>query len=149
LSETAEPVRSEDAAGNSKAEHEGVLRGSNVKQTEIFETETIVLGWRLILIGVLKEAVPNSERVLLEFPALLFGEIGDWSVEPKRLGFGGPIGEARRGIVGDKSVSSMTDERSEAALADTSEEAAQIFLLLTCELCRIDNSIRVHAEVPS
>ena len=43
----------------------------------------------------------------------------------------------------------MTDEGSEAALSDAREEASQIFPLLACELCRIDNSVMVHAEVPS
>jgi hypothetical protein len=101
LSETAEPVRSQDAAGNSKAEHEGVLRWSNVKEAEIFETETIVLGRGLIFVGVLKKPVPNGQWVPLELPTLLFGEIGHRSVEPKRLRFDGSIREAGGGIVRD------------------------------------------------
>ena len=89
-----------------------------MKEAEIFETETIVLGWGLIFIAVLKKLFPNGEWAPLELPTLLFGEIGDRSVEPEWFRFGGPIGEAGRGIACDEPVSSMTDEGSEAALGD-------------------------------
>ena len=94
LGKPAKLVSREDAARNSKAEHEGVLRGGDVKEAEVLEAETIVLGGRLVLIGVLKKLFPNGEGALLELPTLFLGEIGDRSVEPQWFGFDGFVGQA-------------------------------------------------------
>ena len=42
----------------------------------------------------------------------------------------------------------MADEGNKAALANTGEEPLQVFFLLRCELCRIDDGVVCHAEDP-
>ena len=97
LREAAQLVRAEDAAGNAQAQHEGVLRGSDVEETVELEAEEIVGRGSLVFVGVRDELVPDVERVLLVLPALFFAEVGDRSAEPGRLRlFSGLIGERRR-----------------------------------------------------
>ena len=87
-------MSSEDASRDAKPEHEGVLCGRDMKEAVVLDAETIVLrGW-LVLIGVLKQFLPNSEGILLELPTLFLGEIGDGSVEPQWFGFDGFVGQA-------------------------------------------------------
>ena len=61
-------MRSENAAGDAKAEHEGVLGGSDVEEAEVLEAETVVVGGRLVLVAVLKDLVPDGEGILLVLP---------------------------------------------------------------------------------
>jgi hypothetical protein len=63
-------MRSKNAAGDAKAEHERVLCGSDVEEAEVLETEAVVFGRWLILVAVLKDLVPDGERILLVLPAL-------------------------------------------------------------------------------
>jgi hypothetical protein len=50
----------ENATGDAQAEHEGVLRRGDVEEAKILDAEAVFLGWRLVVVGVLKELVPNG-----------------------------------------------------------------------------------------
>ena len=60
LRKAAELMACENAAGNAEAKHEGVLRRGDVEEAKILDAEAVFLGWRLVLVGVLKELVPNG-----------------------------------------------------------------------------------------
>src|SRR5215469_4775560 len=130
-------MRGKDAAGDAKAEHEGVLSGGDVEEAMVLEAKAIVFRGRRVAIAVLEDAVPEGERIALVLPALLPAELGDGNIEPCWLGFG-LVGEAGVGIGGDEAVCGVADKGNDAALRDSSEEALKIFLLLGGELSRID-----------
>ena len=48
-------MRGENASGNAKAQHEGVLRRSDMEEAEELEAEAVVIGGGLVLIAVLKD----------------------------------------------------------------------------------------------
>jgi hypothetical protein len=131
-------MRSENATGNAKAQHEGVLRGCDVEEAEVFEAETIVVGGRLVLVAVLKDLVPDREWILLILPAFFSGELGDGGVEPGWFCVDcGVVEQSGCGVAGDEALGGVADEGHETALPDTGEEAMQVLLLLLGELCRI------------
>ncbi len=50
----------ENATGDADAKHEGILRRGDVEEAKVLNAETVFLGGWLILVGVLKELVPNG-----------------------------------------------------------------------------------------
>jgi hypothetical protein len=59
--------------------------GGDVEEAEILHTEAVFIGRRLVLVGVLKELVPDGKGILLLLPPLFLAQIRDRSIEPERL----------------------------------------------------------------
>ena len=53
-----------------------------MEESEIFETEAVVVCWRFVLTAVPENLVPDRQGVLFMFPAFFSGEVGDWGAEP-------------------------------------------------------------------
>src|ERR1019366_2338889 len=158
LGDTAQLTRGQDCARNAQAEHERILRRSDVKEAVELEAEEVVGGRRFVFACICDELVPDVDRVLFALPAFLFAEIGDGRTEVHLFLRGGLIGETGCGIVGDVPRGSMADERDGAALCYSCEKALQVLLLLCGEGCRIDfgsiSELNFHArgslyEVPT
>jgi hypothetical protein len=120
-----------------------------MEEPEIFEAEAVIVGGRLVLTAVLKNLVPDGERVFLMLPALFAAEIRDRGVEPYFLcGHCGLIGDIRLPIRSNESVCGMSDEGDAIALRESSEESLKIVLLFGGELSRIADDAGAHAKAP-
>src|SRR5580658_202075 len=132
-------MRPENSARQAQPQHEGILRGSDIKESEILQAEAVVVGRSGIAAAVCQNLVPDRKWVLLELPTLLSREIGDGSVEPKSFRFG-HVAQAGRGVGRDETVASVPNERNESASRRVCKKALKVCLLLGGKFCRIDGA---------
>jgi len=142
-------MRRENSSRNAKTKHEGVLRWRYVEEPEILEAKTVIVGRGLVLTAVLKNLVPDGERVFFVLPALFSGKIRNRGVEPHLLCMRYClIGDARFRIRGDETVGGITNKGDVIALRESSEESLEIVLLFGGELSRIADDAGAHAKTP-